>query len=218
MTATSQEIAIGRHSCHRTFFESATVEDLEKLGDHELRPELAAMLASAEEQAELAFAAMAEQPRQEFLISKAVNSAKRLTQWHFRLHQEKEAKAWLARARDAKRAPGMNRTASVLASIAILESESAEELPEVREEEIGDDAAAKLYVRYARSCIDRGDSVEAARLASRASLLLDRNERACDIHVVLQRNRALIEKVLGQADLAGHGNPSGYRLPLVTGI
>ncbi len=192
-----------------TFFDSATAEELATLGDAPLRPELAKLLDEAEEQAELAFATLAEQPRRELFISKASNSAHTLARWHYRLFQEEEAREWLVRARDATVAPGPNRTSAVLADIAIFESAATEELPVIHEDQIGDDVAAKLYVKSARAAIKRKDSVEAARLASRASLLFDRNERACDVHVALRENRAMIEKILGQADLAEAARHTG---------
>lgn len=166
-------------------------------------------LEEAREDAEVVLALAEAHPTQELLLGRAAEVAERISEWWLRLGRKDEALALMKRALAAVEGPGLERRHSALLVLTKLETFTAEELPEIREDAIGSEAAALLYVRHAQVALSAGDAIEAARLASRSQALLDTNVSSCPERAEHRRARGELEALQGRVEMIGAGSSVG---------
>ncbi|QDV07354.1 Serine/threonine-protein kinase PknB [Planctomycetes bacterium Poly30] len=169
-------------------------------------------LPEAIDHAEALFQLVDQKPTVELLISRAANAAMTLSTWLHRLGRDAEADACLKRALDRARAPGRDRRETALEILAQLEASLGLEATSVMDDEVHPVAAADLLIARARHALARSETLEAARLAARASAIYDGSSRACPAYAATRLARAEIEAVQGEVEwLQAAGRPGPER-------
>ncbi|MEM8713053.1 MAG: hypothetical protein AAGG01_19060, partial [Planctomycetota bacterium] len=165
-----------------------------------------ALLDEARGHAEAAIKIAEDNPTQELMLGRAADAAERLAFWWIRIGRTEDADALLQRALRLMKTPGLRRRHSALVILTALESSLGSspdfELPEVPENLIGAEAAALLFLQRGQLAIERGDPLEATRLAARSLALLDTNSSSCPERAEHRRARGELELLQARVELS----------------